>query len=167
MDESLTDPRCVASVDALVLDGANGVCRDARLGPRDEVAWRGGALALAVLIALAILVRARHARVVIAGLALALALPGLVAMATERADRPAQVTRSAAQIAALHGSLRAFATRNGCARVSVARCLTCEPIARLALTGLSCDGGAAIELREGALERGCEERGATLVCGAP
>jgi len=165
MDESLTDPRCVATVDALVLDGANGVCRDARLGARDESAWRAGALALAVLVALAILVAPRK-RALVVGLAFALALPGFVAMTTLRADRPTEVARSAASIAALHGAIRAFAVRHGCARVTLSECVGCEPIARLALAGLACERPAAIELHEGTLERGCEERDAALVCGA-
>lgn len=166
MNEALTDPRCVVTAEALVLDGTNGVCRDARLGSRGEIPWRAGALALGVLLlALLLISRAARARAVITALSVALAIPGLLAMATVRADRPTELAHTAAEVRALHDAIRGFAERHGCARVALDRCAACEPIARLALAGLTCDAPATIELHEGALGRGCLERGGALVCG--
>lgn len=160
-----TEDPCSSGLEALVIGGANGVCRASEHG----LAPRTGALVLATLALALALHRARGARatLVIVGLAIACALPGFSAMIGARADRPTALASSARAVERLHGSMRRFALAHACAEVVVDRCLACEPIARLALAGLVCGRPAPIELHENALAIGCEERGDALVCGAP
>jgi hypothetical protein len=47
-----------------------------------------------------------------------------------------QISASAAETRRLHDTLRDFAREHGCAEVRLDHCLTCAPIARLALSGL-------------------------------
>ncbi len=166
--DPLTDPRCLVTTDALVIDGANGVCRDARLGEASAsraLAW----LLLAALVfagwrAKGITSRRRAALVAVT--ALLAAAPGYLALARSRADAPSRVAQSAEEIRDLERSMRRFARAHGCAVVEGDACAACAPIERLALSGLSCASPAAIELRADALHGACVERGARLVCGA-
>jgi hypothetical protein len=170
-ERPLDDPGCLATSDALVIDGANGVCRDPRLGQTSAGLASGVALVLASLVAALALTRARLDPRVRARAALCLAalacLPGWYTIATTRADAPQHLERTASEISALHDALRTFARRRGCAQVRENACVACEPIARLALTGLHCDRPAEVRLHEGALGGRCEERAGALVCGGP
>jgi hypothetical protein len=169
MQDALTDPRCLVTPESLLVDGANGVCRDARLGARDGIVLHAAGLVLGVVVVAAWLVSGRiAARVrvgVIVVVAIASALPGAHALLALRADRPAAVVATAAATQELHDRVRAFARRRGCARTTLDRCASCAPVVRLALAGLRCDAPASIELHEDALGGECRERGRTLVCG--
>lgn len=158
---------CITSTDALVIDGANGVCRGVR-------ANAGGPLGIdvvlsLVLVALAALVmKVRNAgarRWIVRALVVAVALPGAHALLALRADRPTAIYEHAARITALHDAVRSHATEHGCAVVVHDACLACRPIAVLALVDRQCSDPAPIELHEDALETGCEATGARLVCG--
>lgn len=170
MQDALTDPRCVVTPESLLVDGANGVCRDARLGSREDAALRaGGLLCGAALIAAWLLTRRATVRMRIAlvlTLVVAAAIPGAYSMLALRADRPARMHETVASSMRLHDRARAFAIEHGCARVMLDRCASCAPAMRLALAGLRCARPASIELHERAFDGACEVRGRTLVCGA-
>lgn len=165
-DAALEDPRCLVTTEALVVDGANGVCRDARLG-RDVPVRASVHLALALSIAVLARRASRpsHRRWTALALALVAALPGWHAVLALRADAPSRVAATAQEIRSLHDTLRAFATRHECARIRRDECVACQPVARLALAGLRCEHPASIDLHADAW-RGCIERESTLVCGA-
>lgn len=169
MQDALTDPRCLVTPESLLVDGANGVCRDARLGARDGAMLRAGGLVLAAALIAAWLVARRpgvRGRIaLIVALAIGAALPGAHALLAQRADRPTEIAATAAATTRLHDEVRAFARRNGCARTTLDRCAACAPVVRLALAGLRCDRPASIELHADALARPCAARGRTLACG--
>lgn len=171
MDDALTDPRCLVTAETLRLDGANGVCRDARLGARDATAQRAGALVLVVALAAAWLFARRPSprsrALVLAFAAVLAAAPGFHAILAVRADRPAALAETARASTRLHDVVRGFASRHRCARIDVDHCPDCMPAVRLALAGLRCDAPASIELHEGAFAGACVERGRTLFCGEP
>lgn len=167
--DPLVDPRCLETTDAVVLDGANGVCHGSRMEAGDALGV--GALGVAML-ALASLVwftgrgglaRARH--VALALTLILAALPGAYSIALVRADRPRNVRRAGREVAALHDAVRAFGRAHGCAEVAVSECTACGEIVRLALAELRCDAPAPIELRGDALASGCAEESGRLVCG--
>jgi hypothetical protein len=162
---------CIATTADLVIDGANGVCADARdaAGTPLTLAEVAPFVGLALLAAAILWLRA-HKRVPIAALGLMLgaaALPGAYAALFWRADRPAAVVASLAPVDALHDAIRDFATEHGCAELVRSECLACEPIARLALVDRRCDRPAPIELYGDALEVGCQSDGVRLRCGRP
>jgi hypothetical protein len=168
VDETLPDdPRCLATTDALVIDGANGICLDRRIGSAEAGSTSAAALLAASVLAALVLLRLEARTRTRAALAVGslAALPGWYALAT-RADAPQTVGRTSAEIAALHDALRDHAQRHGCARVRDHACVACEPIARLALSGLACERAAEIDLREGALGGRCVAQEDALFCGA-
>jgi hypothetical protein len=147
-ERALDDPRCLVTSDALVIDGANGVCPDARIGQANAGLASFVALLIASLLAALVLTRVRlpaRARAM-----------GLFALAT-LASLPGWY--------ALHDALRDFALRRGCAEVRENTCVACEPIARLALSGITCERAATIVLRDGALGGHCIEHADALICG--
>ncbi|MBX7194579.1 MAG: hypothetical protein K1X94_21160 [Sandaracinaceae bacterium] len=165
--DPLQDPRCLVTTEALVVDGANGVCRDARVGDASVLraaSWIVGAALVVAWWRAERLPRRRRVAVVVA-LATMAALPGWYALLAVRADSPSHVAESARDVHRLHDGLRDFARRHGCAEVTVDACTGCAPIARLALSDLICATPASIELHEDALEVGCLEHEARLVCG--
>jgi hypothetical protein len=169
-ERALDDPRCLVTSDALVIDGANGVCRDARIGRPIAGIASSAALVIASLLAALVLTRVRLPTRARAWGALVLAavasLPGWYALATTRADAPLAVAHAAAEIAALHDAIRAHAARRGCAEIRESTCVACEPIARLALSGLTCERPATIVLRDDALGGDCVVHEEALICGS-
>lgn len=170
MPNALTDPRCLVTPESLLIDGANGVCRDARLGSRDHGALRFLGLMLGALLVVVWLrsrwtsPRARVALVLV--LAIGGATPGAYAILNERADRPTVALSTASTSMRLHEVVRSFARARGCARTTLDRCASCAPLVRLALAGLHCERPASIELHAGAFAGACKVRERTLVCGA-
>jgi hypothetical protein len=168
-ERALDDPRCLVTSDALVIDGANGVCPDARIGQANAGLASFVALLIASLLAALVLTRVRlpaRARAMgLFALATLASLPGWYALATTRADAPHAVAHTSAEIAALHDALRDFALRRGCAEVRENTCVACEPIARLALSGITCERAATIVLRDDALGGHCIEHADALICG--
>jgi len=159
---------CITSTEALVIDGANGVCRDVRAdagAPLGLEVW----LTLVLVAVAAVVLRARTAvarrRWIIALMLGAAAIPGTHALLVLRADRPTTIYAHAARIVALHDAVRSYATEHGCAEVVRDACLACRPIALLALVDRRCSDPMPIEFHADALESGCEARGARLVCG--
>ncbi|AKF04679.1 hypothetical protein [Sandaracinus amylolyticus] len=163
------DETCLDTPAALLLDGANGACGEARLGAgTGHVAHVALVLVVAIGIAAWLVTRrvssaARRAGVV--AIALIGAMPGAYALLALRGDRPTSVRDTARASTALHDRMRAFALRHGCAHVEDDACDECLPAVRLALAGLRCDAPATIVLRAGALDARCEEQGDRLVCG--
>jgi hypothetical protein len=160
---------CIATSSDLVIDGANGVCADARHGAGEPLsAFTVAPLAALVLIA-ALLFSPKVARTYRAaglGVLLALAaLPGGYAVLFERADRPSAVADSTAPIAALHEAIRDFATASRGPCVVESACLACDPIARLALIDRGCAPGSEVVLHADALRAGCQVEGTLLRCG--
>lgn len=169
--DPLTDPRCMPTAETLLIDGANGICREVRLGPDPPFSLALIAVLLSASIA-AVVFHARRipSRLRFVGLltvALIASGPGFHALFTLRADRPSAVVETAARIRRLHDRIRAFALRHGGVRVTVDECTECMPIVRLALAGLPTESGpASIELFRGAIGGSCRERERTLSCGA-
>ena len=166
--DPIHDPRCLVTSEALFVDGANGVCHDPRVG--DPSPWRAVGLVVATALVIAWLSRARlpsrRRAAWLLALALGAALPGWLALLVVRADGPMQISASAAETRRLHDTLRDFAREHGCAEVRLDHCLTCAPIARLALSGLTCDHPASIELHEDAASGACAVEDDTLICGS-
>ncbi len=170
--DPLIDPRCLVDAEAVMVDGADGVCRAPRLGAGRGVGMEGlVGLAVAVL-ALSWFVRTRvslRARRVALVLTLALAaLPGAYAVLFVRADRPSAADRAARQVVRLHDGVRAFAVERGCAWLRTESCTACVATAELALVGLTCEGEttqAPIDLFTDALAVGCAEVDGALRCG--
>lgn len=165
----MRDGDCLATGEALLVDGANGVCRDLRLDAPSGHVGHLAALVLAALIVAGWLsasrVATRARRAVVVAIGVLAAIPGAHALLVLRADRPTERAETARASTALHDRIRDFAQRNGCARVEIEGCPECMPAARLALAGLRCDAPVRVELREGALDARCDERAGTLVCG--
>jgi hypothetical protein len=161
---------CITTTEALVIDGANGVCRDVRRDAGEplgfEVLPALGMLAVAVWALRSVRLAARR-WLVMAAIVAGAALPGWNALLWVRADRPTTIYAHAARVAALHDAVRSHATEHGCAEVVHDECLACRPIALLALVDRRCAEPAPIELHADALESGCEASGARLVCGHP
>jgi hypothetical protein len=171
--DPLIDPRCLVTTEAVVVDGANGICRDSRL--RSHVSGAAAAVALVALVAgLAWFSRERVSLTLRrAALVLTLAIasiPGLYAVLAVRADRPAEVDRSARRIARTEDEIRAFAAAHRCAWIRTQSGSAAVPIARLAITGYGpsapgCETPAPIDLFADALEGGCTDVDGTLRCG--
>ncbi|UJR82714.1 hypothetical protein [Sandaracinus amylolyticus] len=163
------DAICLDSPEALLLDGANGVCGEARAGAgRAEWLHVGATLVAAVAIAAWLSSRRVPSAIRAPGIvlvALVAAFPGIWALIALRADRPSALRDTARDTIVLHDRMRTFAVDHGCAEARWASCDACMPAARLALAGLQCDAPATIVLGEGALDAHCEERGRSLVCG--
>lgn len=171
--DPLIDPRCLVTTEAIVVDGANGICRDARL--RSHVS--GAAAAIVVVALVAAMAWFTRERVAIslrrAALVLTMflaALPGLYSVLAVRADRPAEVDRSARRIARTEEEIRDFAVAHRCAWIRTQSASAALPIARLAITGhgasvAGCEEPAPIDLFADALEGGCTEVEGALRCG--
>lgn len=159
---------CITSTEAMVIDGANGVCRGVRTNAGGPLGTEVALSLLLVLVA-AWALRARletaPRRWALGVLVGALAVPGLHALFFLRADRPATIYEHAAHIRALHDAVRSYAAERGCAVVVRDECVACRPIALLALIDRECSDPAPVELHEDALEAGCEVSSTRLVCG--
>lgn len=160
---------CIATTAELVIDGANGVCADARDGAGAPLTFAELAPVLGLMVLGAVMLwlrKRRRAPIAALGLMLAAAaLPGTYAALAWRADRPAEVRASVAPIERLHDGIRAFADEHDCAELVRSECLACEPIARLALVDRRCNFPAPIEIHADALEAGCIDEGGRLRCG--
>ncbi len=167
--DPLLDPRCLETTDAVVVDGANGICHGNRMNAGEPLGVGPLGVLLLALVSLAWLTgrgglaRARHAALA-ATLVLG-ALPGAMSLVFVRADRPRNVRRAGREVAALHDAVRAFAEEHGCAEVVESECTACAAIVRLALVDLRCEAPAPIELRGDAIVSGCAEEEGRLVCG--
>lgn len=153
---------------ALFIDGANGICRDARLGDaspaRALFLLLAGALVAAWWLGPARIAARRRAWVLVA-VGMGAALPGWAAWVALRADGPMRAEHTAAEVTRLGGTLRTFAQARGCAQVRLDHCLTCAPVARLAVAGLRCETPAGLELHEDAWTGPCSVKADALVCG--
>jgi hypothetical protein len=170
--DPLIDPRCLVDLEAVTIDGAEGVCRAPRLGAGRGLGVEALVMMVVALLAVGWFVRERsslRARRVALVLTLALAaVPGAYALFAVRADRPAMVASGGRRIARLHDAVRAFASENGCAWLRTESCVACVPTAQLALVGLGCGGEtteAPIDLFSDALAASCGEVDGALRCG--
>jgi hypothetical protein len=173
--DPLHDPRCLVTAEALFLDGANGVCGTPRQGA-GQSAPLASSLLFVVVFAVALTLRlrtsaggARRMRLHVLGAAALVlaALPGLWAIATERADGPAAASTTAFGVRRAHDQVHAFATAHGGATLRTETEISIVPIARLALAGVTGDGTAPVDLFDDTLEDGCREIEGTLTCGTP
>lgn len=185
---SLTDPRCLVTTEAIMLDGTNSVCG----ASRHPEQWQlpGAAIPFMLVVAAvgvaAALFRGKQAvsRFIVVVLTLSCA-PGLWAVLITRADAPGRVYRIAAEVARFGDALARF--HQGRSVVSVQNdCLECQapllfvdqgrlPECRVAADGRSeclvppnrtwtpADG--ALVLHPDALRGECAAVGATLTCG--
>lgn len=185
--DPLRDPRCLVTTDAIVIDGANGVCHDARIaggrGRFDSLAVHT-ALSLAVLAASLIalsLVRRGPARPVRAlrglapiapalVLALVAALPGVWALTYVRADAPHRWPARAARLAQRLDTVVRFAAQHqGCVIAELSACPACDPLVRYAVPvhRARCPRIARITFGRDGLAGACIARGPdALWCGA-
>lgn len=170
--DPLIDPRCLVDLEAVMIDGADGVCRAPRLGAGGGLGIETVIVMVVALLAVGWFVRerasldARRAALVIT-LALA-AVPGGHAIFAVRADRPTVLASSARRIARLHDGVRAFGGESHCAWLRTESCVACVPAAELALVGLECAGGETgdpIDLFSDALDLSCGEVEGALRCG--
>ncbi|MFO0686463.1 MAG: hypothetical protein U0234_30645 [Sandaracinus sp.] len=168
--DPILDPRCLMTTEALVVDGANGVCHE----PRLEARRPPGAASLFALFfvvgALSWFARDRmpvglRRGLLVLALAVA-ALPGFWALLSVRADAPSLSARSARRLARTHDEIAAFATEHECAWVRTEGSIAALPVARFALVGHRCAHPAPIDLFADALESGCTEaEDGSLACG--
>ena len=165
--DPLRDPRCLVTPDAVVIDGANGVCAEARLGARSLAPHAVAVhLALIAAVVVALLGRARWragAVVLCAGAALGAAAPGWRALFAQRAD-----ARAGAPVRALLDQLAAFSREHGgCVRVARNECVACEAMVHYAHPARArCRERASIELGADALGARCVRTAGGLRCGA-
>ena len=166
--DPLVDPRCLVTTDAVLVDGASGVCHGNRMNAGEPLGLvELGVLVLALVAAVWVL-RAGAPRVRRIALVATLvfgALPGFTSVLFVRADRPRNIRRAGREVTALHDAIRDYAGAHGCAEVVRSECTACEAIADLALAGLRCEAPAPIELRGDAISSGCAEEEGHLVCG--
>lgn len=158
------------TTEAIVVDGANGVCHEPRLEARQPPGAASLFAALFVVGALSWFARDRlpvQLRRGLLVLALAVAaVPGVWAIFAVRADAPGQSARSARRIARTHDEIAAFARAHECAWVRTESSIAALPVARLALIGQRCASPAPIDLFADALESGCtENEDGSLSCG--
>jgi hypothetical protein len=159
------DPFALATGEAIVLDGPNGVSG----APRQhfpDAAWSGGLGALALVMAL-LAARGRRGRLLLAGCLGLAALPGLYAVLVLRGDAPAQrgrlattLTTALAQLQPHTGwpSLPATVTREDDDVLF--------PLLRYAMPTRPAGGATTLEVRGGSLEARCEPVDGGVVCGA-
>ncbi len=158
------------TTEAIVVDGANGVCHEPRLEARRPPGAASLFAALFVVGALSWFSRDRlplrlRRTLLLSALAIA-ALPGYWAIFAVRADAPAVSARSARRIQRTHDEIATFARAHGCAWVRTEGSIGALPVARLALVGARCADPAPIDLFADALESGCVETDeGSLACG--
>lgn len=167
--DPLVDPRCLPTTEAVVVDGMNGVCHGTRMSAGEPLDAGVLGVVLLALVSLAWFVGPRRSSrprsiAFVATLVLA-ALPGATSILFVRADRPRNVRRAGREIAAVHDSIRSYATEHGCAEVVATECTACDPIVRLALVDRECEAPAPVELRADSIESGCAEEDGRLTCG--
>ena len=168
--DPIVDPRCLVSTESVIIDGANGVCHEARLHAHDGPGMPALFALVMMLGALSWLVRERISLALRRGLLItALAgasIPGLTALLAVRADAPGSIARSARRIERTHDETRAFAEAHGCAWIRTDTSLAAVPITRLAIVDRRCADPAPIDLFADALETGCTQRtDGSLACG--
>jgi hypothetical protein len=168
----VSDPDCLADVDAVLLDGANAVCGASR--EHFPSALRDGGLALLGAFAIAAALRKGHRELVAAALVIA-AAPGLLAVVASRADAPAHRGASAAELRdALEPLVEDHTPPSQEARLARNDDGPFAPLFFYAHPRhtLPSDGDAGtqeiIEVREGPLRHGCDRdlQSKALVCGA-
>jgi hypothetical protein len=170
--DPVIDPRCLVDLEAVAIDGADGVCRAPRLGAHHGLGPEALVVLVVAVLALGWFVRERASlRARRAALVLTLllaAIPGAYAVLVVRADRPAAIDADARRIARLHDGVRAYAAGHGCAWLRTESCTACVATAELALVGHTCgndDDAAPIDLFTDALTVGCSEVEGALRCG--
>ena len=156
-----------------MIDGANGVCAQARTGAR-SLATLDAAIGLAIVLIAFLALVTRHERyasrlrVCALIVVLALATPGWWALVAQRADAPARIGDSARQIDALGISVARFAAVRGCVEVTRDDCVACEPIVRLATAGYrpcASPPSRVVVLAVDAFATPCVGNANLLVCG--
>lgn len=168
--DPILDPRCLMTTEAVIVDGANGVCHAPRLEARQPPGAEA-LFALAMTIgAISWFVRERVPlrlrRMLLLATLVAASLPGFWAILAVRADAPRTIDRSARRVTRTHDEVRAFAEAHGCAWIRTESSVAAEPVTRLALTGHRCADPAPIDLFADALESGCvESDDGALACG--
>lgn len=170
--DPLLDPRCLVDVEAVAIDGADGVCRAPRLeagsglGGEAMVGLAVAVLALGWFVRERAPLRARRTALVLT--LLLAALPGAHAVLVVRADRPSAIVTATNRITRLHDAIRELAIAHDCAWVRTTRCHACLGTAELALVGHACGAEsteAPIDLFSDALAVGCSEEDGSLRCG--
>lgn len=153
-DLAWLDPRCLVTTEAVVIDGANGVC-GARRTERFDVHARSPLFLALLIVTLLSLVwrtglklpvgalprcwRARLRLVVLSGLLLA-GVPGTYAVCAVRGDRPAARASMAAIVQRALETLERRRRDTGCLGEPVGSCVACVPLVRLSTVGsLPCD----------------------------
>lgn len=99
---------------------------------------------------------------------LAMALPGLHALAFRRADRPTERARTAQVANGFATELTTYAAASGgCVSIDDEGCSECIPVARYAIPDPSrCHAPRGrVVLRRDGLALGCHREGSELVCG--
>lgn len=185
---ALTDPRCLVTTEAIMLDGMNSVCG----ASRHPEQWHlpGAAIpfmaATIAVTAAAVLFRGKRSivRLIAVGLALSWA-PGLWAVVFTRADAPGRVYGMAAEVARFgdtlarfHDNHKVLSVQNGCLECQAPLLFVDQgrlPECRAAADGmLEClvppnrtwrtpDG--SLVLHPNALHAECAIAGVTLTCG--
>ncbi len=169
--DPLVDPRCLVTAEALLVDGANGVCGAPRHHAGEAPPLPASSLFVVVFV-VALAVRLRRPLMarpgaLLAGALVVGALPGLIAVVAVRADRPFAVGATADRVVHVHDEVTAFARAHGGAFLRTEAELAVVPIARLALARMPENRDAPIDLFEGSLDEGCEEIDGALTCGTP
>lgn len=142
--DPLRDPRCLVTTDAVVIDGANGVCHEARAGAgaahRGSSFFAASAGLLALVFLGAALTRARRgpSRNLAPGLAvvfaLVCALPGFHAVFFVRADAPASWPSRAHALQERIETVVSFSERHhNCVWTDLRACPACDPVMRYAV----------------------------------
>jgi hypothetical protein len=165
--DPLLDSRCLVTPEALVIDGANGLCAQARLGPR--AVWSGPIVAALVVALVVVLLagRGRRAAGVLLGLVTAAVVPGWWAQLAVRADRPLAFIDSAQPVRRLTESIEQFVEGAPCVDVQRNDCVACEPIVRFATAGLRrcpAEPARALLLEADALGGRCSRTETRLSC---
>lgn len=153
----------LSTPESIVIDGANGVTREAR----EHFPSAGPALAVAVvaLVIAAVVVR-RGPRWLAAVVLVLAALPGLSHVLALRADAPLGRGAVAGTIA---GTLAELQARAPWPRVTLVRedDDVMFPLTRYAVPGRApVDGGVELETRGAKLGEPCRVEGARVICGA-
>ncbi len=171
MPQPTSQDVCFDSVNTVLVDGANGVCR--RPAPRTDSLGASSAAVFAVVFVACTLffTRRRMPRAPFALLTLvavlAVSLPGLIAVWFRRADAPAHLSETAHALDQFNAQVGRFAAAHGgCIEVVQRGCVACPPVLRYLRPLHACRaprGRVVVGLHS--LSTGCSERGDVLTCG--
>lgn len=113
-------------------------------------------------------IRRRGTWLIAMACAFAVSVPGLVHVWVRRADAPAHLAETSGTIARFASQVERFSTAHDhCVAIVQRGCIACTPVLRYARpTPRECVAPhARILVEDGALVRGCIDRGDTLACG--